>query len=193
MTQHDPTAASDAPTPGKGRPTPKRREAEKGRRRPVAAPLNNKEAARLRREEMAANRARIRQAWITGDEKNMPRRDRGPVRRFARDYIDVRMTVAEWFVPLAIVLWILSFVPVGPMAAIGILGMMVLAIVVILELVIVGFGLKRQLARRFPDADRKGAVVYGLLRMTQLRRIRLPRPQVKRFDDLPEPPARRPA
>ena len=36
------------------------------------------------------------------------------------------------------------------------------------------------LAERFPDQNQKGAVAYGLMRSLQMRRLRLPKPQVKR-------------
>jgi len=165
---------------GKGRATPKRSEVERKRRRPVAAPSLGKEAARLERIRMNEQRQKVRQAWRTGDEKDMPARDRGPARRFVRDSIDSRLTITEWFVPVAILLYIGQFndktiVPAG-------IGMMVLTFLVIIELTVVGFQLRSQLKRKFPNEARRGALIrYGLIRTAQLRRIRLPRPMVKRF------------
>lgn len=41
--------------------------------------------------------ARQREAMASGDERYLPVRDKGPVRRFARDYVDSRWCVAEFF------------------------------------------------------------------------------------------------
>ncbi|MGW0898750.1 DUF3043 domain-containing protein, partial [Streptomyces goshikiensis] len=42
------------------------------------------------------------------------------------------------------------------------------------------FRLRKALSQRFPDEPRRGAVAYGLMRTLQMRRLRLPKPQVKR-------------
>ena len=54
--------------------------------------------------------ARQREAMASGDERYLPARDKGPVRRFARDYVDSRFRVAEFFLPLAVVILVLSMV-----------------------------------------------------------------------------------
>lgn len=170
---------------GKGRPTPKRREAERGRRTPVAAPTTGREAAKLRRIEAAAERQRVREGWKAGDPSMLPKRDRGPVRKYVRDVVDSRMTVLEWFVPVAVVLWVGSFIPA--VAKPALLGMMFFTLVVLAEAFVISFQLKRQMRRRFPagsGADTKGAALYGVLRATQIRRIRMPKPTVKRFADV---------
>ena len=46
--------------------------------------------------------------------------------------------------------------------------------------------LKKEVARRFPDESAKGLTLYTLLRSTQLRRWRLPKPQIDRGAPLPE-------
>jgi hypothetical protein len=50
----------------------------------------------------------------------------------------------------------------------------------VLDAFVTGFRLKKRLAERFPDQNRRGAVAYGLMRSLQMRRLRLPKPQVKR-------------
>jgi hypothetical protein len=66
---------------GKGRPTPKRSEAQ-GRRQgpPPPPPTTRKEAYRRMRETQATNRGSVRAAAARGDESALPARDRGPVR-----------------------------------------------------------------------------------------------------------------
>ena len=57
---------------GKGRPTPKRRDAQKRRR--AAVPANKKEAAAQRRAKMRESRQLQRQALLSGDERHLPAR-----------------------------------------------------------------------------------------------------------------------
>ena len=45
-------------------------------------------------------------AMKTGDERNMPIQHAGPIRRFARDYLDARSGIGVGFMPLAVVLLI---------------------------------------------------------------------------------------
>ena len=174
------------PTPtGKGRPTPTRRESERGRRQPVAAPTTGKEANKLRRLEAAQHRARVRAALATGDEKNLPARDRGPVRRYTRNFIDVRLSLAEWFIPVAVPLYIIMIIqPHSQLGAIAQLGILVLALVVLLEMLVMSIQLRRTLKRKFPDQSLKGVRLYAVMRAGQIRRTRAPRPQIKRFAPL---------
>ncbi|SEE60952.1 Protein of unknown function [Jiangella alba] len=168
-----------ARTSGKGRPTPKRSEAEKARKQRVRPALNRREAMRRDRERMRADRAKTRQAMNTGDEKHYLARDQGEVRRFVRNYVDSRRTVAEFFLPLILVILLTSLIgiPVVQFASTIIwLGVMVLLIV---DLTILGMRVKREVRKRFPDDPGKGHVLYAVTRATQLRRLRLPKPQVK--------------
>ncbi|SDU65360.1 DUF3043 domain-containing protein [Jiangella alkaliphila] len=173
-------AADDDLRPArKGRPTPKRSEAEKARKQRVRPALNRREAMRRDRERMREERARTRQAMNTGDEKHYLGRDQGEVRRFVRNYVDSRRTVAEFFLPLILVILLTSLigVPVVQLASTIIwLGVMVLLIV---DLTILGVRVKREVRKRFPDDPGKGHVLYAITRTTQLRRLRLPKPQVK--------------
>ena len=45
----------------------------------------------------------------TGDEKNMPLKDRGPQRRFIRDAVDARWNLGEILLPIAVVLIVVQF------------------------------------------------------------------------------------
>src|SRR5580704_17148358 len=80
---------------GKGRPTPKRADARKARRN--AAPHTKKEAAAQQRDRNRSERAKARQALVTGDERHLPARDAGPERRLARDIVDSRFTIGQVF------------------------------------------------------------------------------------------------
>ncbi|MFF0966730.1 DUF3043 domain-containing protein [Streptomyces sp. NPDC003703] len=168
------------PQAPKGRPTPKRSEAQ-GQRRSVAnTPTNRKEAAKRQREERRVQMERQRQALASGDERYLPARDKGPVRKFARDFIDSRFNVAEFFLPMAVVILVLSIVRVGYLQNLALLLWLVVIVLIVLDWVLSVFRLKKRLAERFPDQSRKGAVAYALMRSLQMRRLRLPKPQVKR-------------
>jgi hypothetical protein len=167
---------------GKGRPTPTRKEAEAARRARLKPPRNRREASRQVRERRRAERTKMQAALRSGDERHLPTRDRGPVRRFCRDFVDARWNVAEWLLPLLLLILVLPAIAPG-------------LVVVLWPATIVGTALdtllliwrtRRELRRRFPDENLRGAVAYAVLRSSQLRRLRLPKPQVQRGATLPE-------
>lgn len=166
------------PQAPKGRPTPKRSEAQQQRRKAVNTPTDRKAAAKQAREARRVDLAKRREALANGDERHLPAAHQGPVRKFTRDYVDSRYRVAEFFLPMAVLILIGSLMPAVQTLS---LFLWVLVIVLILiDSVITGFALRRQLAKRFPDQNTKRAVTYGLMRTLQMRRMRLPKPQVQR-------------
>ncbi|MET7902913.1 DUF3043 domain-containing protein [Streptomyces sp. NPDC005355] len=168
------------PQAPKGRPTPKRSEAQSQRRSLAKTPANRKDATKRQREARRADLARQREALASGDERYLPARDKGPVRRFARDFVDSRFVIAEFFLPLAVVILVLSMIRAGAMQSYVLLLWMVVILLIVLNSIVIGFQLKRQLRKRFPDENLRGAVAYALMRTLQMRRLRLPKPQVKR-------------
>jgi hypothetical protein len=168
------------PQAPKGRPTPKRNEAQSQRRSVASTPTNRKDAAKRQREERRQAMDRQRKALAGGDERYLPARDKGPVRRFARDWVDSRFNVAEFFLPLAVVILVLSVVRVPAIQSIALLLWLIVIVLIVLDAAVSGFRLKKRLAEGFPDANRRGAVAYALMRSLQMRRLRLPKPQVKR-------------
>ncbi|MFE9627124.1 DUF3043 domain-containing protein [Streptomyces sp. NPDC006527] len=168
------------PQAPKGRPTPKRSEAQIQRRSVANTPLTRKEAAKRQRDERRAQLERQRRALAGGDERYLPARDKGPVRKFARDFVDSRFNVAEFFLPMAVVILVLSMIRVAELQSIALLLWLVVIVLIVLDSIVTGFRLKKRLAERFPDQNRRGAVAYALMRSLQMRRLRLPKPQVKR-------------
>ncbi|MFJ2861627.1 DUF3043 domain-containing protein [Kitasatospora sp. NPDC087314] len=168
------------PQAKKGRPTPKRSEAEANRRNRVTVPKDRKEAARQARERMRSEREKQRTALLEGDERHLPARDKGPVRKFARDYMDSRWSLAEFFLPAAVVILVLSIIKVPAIQLLSTLLFLLFFVLVILDFVRLGFGLRKQLAERFAGQNTRGTVAYGLMRILQMRRLRLPKPQVRR-------------
>jgi hypothetical protein len=171
---------------GKGRPTPTRKEAEAAARARAKVP-------RTRKEQMAAQRAargdtsrKMREAMKTGDERYLPSRDRGPVRRFIRDFVDSRFSFIELMVPLLIVSMVLSYTGRPGMIQLGNTVLFTTILVIIVDIFMLRFRLRRELARRFPDESTKGATMYAAMRSLQMKFLRLPKAQVKIGDKLPD-------
>lgn len=166
---------------GKGRPTPKRRDAEK-RRAPTTAPTNRRDAARQARERRALARNDSRKALVAGDENALPARDRGPLRRFVRDWADSKRTLAEFLLPLLIIFWLPSIFTHGDTRAAFSVGLTAVVLVILLELVVMVSLMRRAVNREFAaDAPgRRGAVTYGAMRLASIRMFRLPKPAVNR-------------
>ncbi|AYN41735.1 DUF3043 domain-containing protein [Streptomyces dangxiongensis] len=168
------------PQAPKGRPTPKRSEAQSQRRSVASTPTNRKEAAKRQREERRQALERQRRALAGGDERYLPARDKGPVRKFARDWVDSRFNVAEFFLPLAVVILVLSVVRVPAIQSVALLLWLIVIVLIVLDAAVSGLRLKKRLKERFPDGNTRGAVAYALMRSLQMRRLRMPKPQVKR-------------
>lgn len=168
------------PQAPKGRPTPKRSAAQSQRRSVANTPTTRKEAAKRQREERRAALERQRQALAGGDERYLPARDKGPIRRFARDFVDSRFNIAEFFLPMAVVILVLSMIRVPALQNIALLLWLVVIVLIVLDSIVTGVRLKKRLNERFPDDNKRGAVAYALMRSLQMRRLRLPKPQVKR-------------
>jgi hypothetical protein len=165
---------------GKGRPTPKRSEAEKRNRQPItAAPRDRKEAYRATRERQARDRKKAREGMARGDDKYMVKRDRGPVRRLARDYVDSRRTVASYLMYVLLAIIGISLLPYPWAKLLGFLVTPLMLIVVVVEGFFISRKVNKLAAERFPDENRSGAGFYAVMRSVQMRRTRMPSPQVK--------------
>ena len=165
---------------GKGRPTPKRKEAESARKQGITVPKDPKAARRAARERDREARAKSRAGLMAGDPAYFPRRDAGPVKAQVRDYIDRRRTVGEFFVPFAFVVLLLGLVNNPTVQTTVVYVWTSVLLLVVLDTILVGILLGRSLRKDYPEkSDRKGAVSYGVLRALQLRRFRIPPPRIK--------------
>jgi hypothetical protein len=143
--------------------------------------MTRKDATKRQRDERRVQMDKQRQALAgRGNERDLPARDRGPVRKYARDYVDARFNVAEFFLPLAVVILVLSVVRVPALQNIALLLWLVVIVLILVDSFWNVFRLRKQLAERFPGESTKGAVPYALMRSLQMRRLRLPKPLVKR-------------
>jgi hypothetical protein len=182
-----PAAASGAEATtrpgGKGRPTPTRKEAEAAARARAKAALDPKASKRSQRQHRAERTREVRQGIKAGDERYLPARDQGPVKAFVRDFIDTRLNMAEFAIPLLFASLLFS---TAGMAGLGSAIMNALMIVVIFDCVLLRWRMRRELRRRFPGESLKGTTFYAYMRALQLRFLRLPKPRVKLGQPLPE-------
>ncbi len=166
---------------GKGRPTPRRSEAQ-GRRPgpPPPPPTTRREAYRRMREQQASRRGDARQAAARGDDAFLPARDRGPVRRAVRDLVDSRRNVGSWFLAVAGIALIGTFVPSATLRGYASFLLFGFFLLLIADSVVLNRKIKRMLADRFPAGTEKvrGASWYGISRSTMIRRWRFPKPDV---------------
>ena len=179
------------PTPvkenGKGRPTPSRKEAEALARARARPPRTRKEAAKRQRELRAESSKKMREAMKTGDESYLPARDRGPVRRFVRDFVDCRLNISELLAPLLILILILSTGILGPNStAIANTLWLATILLTIIDVFMLRFRVRRAVRQRFPEAELKGLTWYAVMRAVNMRFLRLPKPQIKIGEPLPE-------
>ncbi|MBM9505423.1 DUF3043 domain-containing protein [Actinacidiphila acididurans] len=168
------------PQAPKGRPTPKRSEAQTARRKAATAPTDRKAAARAAREARRIDLAKQREALAGGDERYLPNRDRGPIRKYVRDYVDARFRVAEFFLPIAVVILVMSIVQVSSLRDLSLLLWLVVIVMIVGDSIVTGLRLRMLLRKEFAGQNTKGAVAYGLMRTLQMRRLRMPKPQVGR-------------
>ena len=132
------------PQAPKGRPTPKRSEAQSQRRSVANTPTTRKEASKRQREERRVQMAKQRQALASGDERYLPVRDKGPVRKFARDFVDSRWCIAEFFLPLAVMILVLSMVRIPQLQNIALLLWLFVIVLIVLDSVTSAFRLKKR-------------------------------------------------
>jgi hypothetical protein len=168
----------------KGRPTPKRRDAESARKTFTLAPAHSKEEKA--RQKAAARAARVAQraAYLRGDENALPLRDRGPVKKFVRNYVDSRRSIGEFFLPIIGVVLIISLFPYALSAVIGVVLMYTVLFASIVDGILLSRKIKREVTARFPSESLKGIGMYGWLRSTQMRRMRAPKPGVSAGDKI---------
>lgn len=175
------TLNEDSISSGKGRPTPTRKQKEEARKRPLVS--SDRAAARkASRDQMAEAREKARIGMSQGVEKYLSVRDRGPQKRYVRDYIDARFSIGELMIPFMVVLIITSFFSEGLpiITMIGFIALWAFFILAIIDVLVVGFLLRRKLAAKFGEDRVEKVRWYAAMRALQLRPMRLPKPQVKR-------------
>ena len=176
------SARPGAVTAGKGRPTPKRSEAERRRRQPYTAPKDRKEAARVSRDRQRTDRTRRMEAVRRGEEWALPPRDRGPVKALARDYVDSKRRISEYYMYGLLVLLVLLFIRAPIVQTIVPLLVLAAVLIMAIEGIFIGRKVKRIAAERLPGQSTRGLALYSAMRALQIRKLRVPKPRVKPGD-----------
>lgn len=172
-------AETRAVTAAKGRPTPKRSEAERRRRQPYAAPGDRKEASRQFRERQRADRARRTAAMQRGEEWALLPRDRGAAKALARDYVDSRRRASEFYMYGLLVLMGLLFLRNAAVQSIVPLLVMLAVLVMLVEGIFIGFRVRKLVQERLPAEETRGVRLYAAMRALQIRQLRVPKPRIK--------------
>jgi len=170
----------------KGRPTPKRSVAEAKRRQPIAGSSRTTAAPRTKEDKAKArtNRAGRYEAMRRGEAWALNPRDRGPARALARDYVDSKRRVSEYYMYILVVL--LAAVFVRSKAAQEFISplVLVLVVIIIIDASLIRRGLGQLLAERLPNESMKGLTAYAVMRALQIRRFRVPVPRVRPGDKI---------
>lgn len=174
----DAAAARPGTTAGKGRPTPKRSESER-RRRPFTAPGDRKEANRQYRDRQRQERTRRQQGLQRGEQWALPPRDRGPVKALARDYVDSRRRLSEFYMYGLLVLLALLFVRNALVQSIVPLLVLIAVMIMLVEGIFIGRRVRTLAAERLPGESTRGVALYAAMRALQIRRLRMPKPRIK--------------
>ena len=162
----------------KGKPTPKRKESEAKLKVSSLSPAASKEAKKALKAQARVRRLETRAAYMRGEESALPVKDKGPARRFVRNYVDERKSVTEYFLVFIMFILFLTVIP-SPAVQLGAIALMYSAMIwVAIDGFLLSRRVKKLVAEKFPGEPTKGLGLYGWMRSTQLRRLRAPAPQV---------------
>ncbi|MGO1319349.1 MAG: DUF3043 domain-containing protein [Galactobacter sp.] len=170
------------PDGSKKGPTPKRKQQEAARQRPLVS-SNRTEAKARDKQRRIEEQAKIRRGMQTGEEQYLPARDRGPQKRFARNFSDARTCLAEFFFPVILIYFIVAIGFSSILSQSGqvttTLMMYVVILILILDMFVTWRALKKAVIAKFGEVER-GVLWYGTFRTIQMRFMRQPKAQVKR-------------
>ncbi|MBH9983349.1 DUF3043 domain-containing protein [Bifidobacterium asteroides] len=177
--------ASAEDVQGKGRPTPKRKQAEARNLRPLV-PKDRKASRKAAKARIRAREDAQYEAMRTGDIDHMPKSERLPWRIYIRDYVDARFNLLEWIFPAIILMFVATLMGmfVGPQhyatftMAVTIL-LYAYLIVALVDTWLMWRKLKRLLIDRFGErsvAKGSRSASYAWQRAMMVRRWRVPKP-----------------
>ena len=181
------TKVRPAAETAKGRATPKRSEAERGRRQGITGtPSRSGSASRSGTKtssaDSRADRLARNEAMRRGEQWALPARDRGPVKGLARDYIDSRRRLSEYYMYLMIVLVVVLFVKKSGVQLYAEPIALVLILLVVVDAAWLRFKLTKLVRERLPGESTRGLTIYAVFRALQIRRFRVPPPRIRPGD-----------
>lgn len=120
-----------------------------------------------------------------GDDRYLRPGERGPQKRFLRDFIDARFTLGELLLPLMFVVIFVTMIPQAYAAVWAMAFIWVYLAICIIEGIVYGVMIRKRIAAVVgKDKLEKGFIFQALGRSMQIRMLRLPKPQVKRFSQV---------
>ena len=137
------------------------------------------------RAKQAAERDKARRGMLAGDERYFPVRDKGPARKFARDWVDSRRLPSQYFLPFSLLILLATWVPWPPSIRAQVLNLVIavgwpiMMIGVLFTSIYVSWKVKRLVAEKMPDESVRGVGFYAAMRALQIRKLRFPPPQVR--------------
>ncbi len=174
------SAVPRALTAKKGEATPKRPSAN--RRVAVSVPTDKKAAAAQSRDRQRTAREESRRGMMAGEERYLLAKDKGPIRRLARDAVDSRFNVATvlFFGLFGVLAFSTGVFPqLVRSIANGMLIFLILATLADTYLTV--RRVRGLVAKRLPKESQgaRGLFFYVLMRSISIRRLRIPKPQVR--------------
>jgi hypothetical protein len=205
-TAQDPQGVKDSGAPakdrpaeqvGKGRPTPKRSEAERNRYQSISGgrtagtrasgssapsrPLTKEEKSRVRDRDRSERNRRM-DAMKRGEDWALGPRDRGPGRKIARDSVDSHRRPSEFYMYALILLLVALLSHNATLNHYTSYLVIALVVIIIIDGFFIRRALIRLLAERLPGESVRGLTMYAVLRALQIRRMRMPAPRLKPGD-----------
>jgi hypothetical protein len=165
---------------GKGRATPSRKKQEAANHRPLVGD-KSPEARKADKTRIREERLKARTGMAAGEEKYLGVRDRGPQRKFVRNYVDSKFTLGELVMPTLLLVILISAIDSYIVQLATLLTMWVLFLAVAINAWFIGRGAVKALEEKYGASKvERGIKWYAGMRTIQMRPMRLPKPQVKR-------------
>jgi Protein of unknown function (DUF3043) len=191
----DPGTTTGSPAPedtrpaaqsGKGRPTPKRSEANKGRYQSITGSRTRSSGGSGGSKAPAdrTDRARRYDAMKRGEDWALNPRDKGPERKLVRDFVDSKRRISEFYMYALIVLLLALFSRNKTVEDYVSPFVIVLIVLVFIDGFLIRMQIRKLIAQRLPGSSTRGLTIYAVIRALQIRRFRVPSPQVKPGDKI---------
>jgi Protein of unknown function (DUF3043) len=119
-----------------------------------------------------------------GQEWALNPKDRGPVRALARDYVDSKRRVSEYYMYILLVLVAALFFRSKAATEFTSPLILVLVFIIVVDAQLIRRALNRLVAQRLPGQSTRGLTVYAVMRALQIRRFRIPAPRVHPGDKI---------
>jgi hypothetical protein len=129
-----------------------------------------------------SERDRRMTAMKRGEEWALSPRDRGPIKKLARDYVDSHRRPSEYY------MYVLVLLLVALLSRNAVLNTYVSPLVLVLIVIVAvdGYLIRRAInrlaAERYPGESTRGITTYAVMRALQIRRFRMPAPRLKPGD-----------